>query len=237
MFRGRRQAWRYLVLVGRLQRADVRDAVVRVLAPGVVLWSLIIAVGFTLRSLTGLTRAEDAVNISLAAHRSPGMNTVTLLWSHIGNTGIVTATVLVLVGLVWWRTRDWRLSVFPAIAVFLQLTIFLAAANLVDRHRPPVPELDPAPPTSSYPSGHVGASTALYVSIALLAARLQRAWVRRSAVACSLAVPFLVAFGRLYRGMHHVSDVAMALVNGLLCSLLAFGWYRRRTREQTSGGA
>jgi undecaprenyl-diphosphatase len=222
--------------VGRLQRADVRDALVRVLAPGVALWSLIVGVGFTLRSLTGLTRAEDSVNISLAAHRSPGMNTVTLLCSHIGNTGVVTATVLLLVGLVWWRTRDWRLSVFPAIAVFLQLTIFLAAANLVDRHRPPVSELDPAPPTSSYPSGHVGASTALYVSIAMLAARLQRAWVRRGAVACCLAVPLLVAFGRLYRGMHHVSDVAMAFVNGVLCSLLAFGWYRRRSREETGSG-
>ena len=188
--------------------------------------------GFTLRSLTGFTHAEDSVNVYLASHRNPEMNTVTLVCSHIGNTGIATGTVLLVVGLVWWRTRDWRFSVFPAFAVFLQLTIFLIAANLVDRHRPPVTELDPAPPTSSYPSGHVGASTALYVSIALLASRLERPWLRRSAVACCLAVPLLVAFARLYRGMHQVSDVVMAIVNGVLCALLAYAWYRRRSSSE-----
>lgn len=204
-------------------------------APGLVLWGLIVGVGFALKSVRGFTRAEDSVNERLAAHRNTGLNTLTLVWSHIGNTGIITISVVTVAGLVWWRTREWRLSVFPAVAVFCEVSIFVPATNIVDRDRPPVAKLDPAPPTSSYPSGHVGASTALYVSLALLAVRLERRWLRRTTVACCLIVPFLVAFGRLYRGMHQITDVAVGMANGLLCGLFAYGWYRHRAPSRRAG--
>jgi membrane-associated phospholipid phosphatase len=217
--------------VDRLQRDDVRDLLVRVVAPGLALLVLIVGIGLTLKTdwLAGFTRAEETANRGLAAHRTSTMNTVTLAWSYIGNTNIIGGACVVVVVFVLWRTRDWRLAVFPAIAIVVQLSIFLTAASLVDRRRPTVVKLDVAPPTSSYPSGHVGASTALYCSFALLALRIQRTWLRRTTVSVCLAVPLLVAFGRLYRGMHHVSDVAVGLANGLLCALLAYGWYRRRT--------
>jgi PAP2 superfamily len=46
-------------------------------------------------------------------------------------------------------------------------------------------------------------------------------------VSVCVAVPFLVASARLYRGMHHVSDVLVAILNGLVAALLAWGWLRR----------
>ena len=76
------------------------------------------------------------------------------------------------------------------------------------------------------PSGHVGASTALYLAFAILALRIERAWLRWTTIIACLAIPLLVAFARLYRGMHYVTDVAAGIVEGIVCALLAYGWYR-----------
>jgi undecaprenyl-diphosphatase len=91
-----------------------------------------------------------------------------------------------------------------------------------------VSHLDPAPPTSSYPSGHVGAATALYVSFALLAQSIERPVLRRLVTAVFLLIPVLVAYARLYRGMHHLSDILIGALNGLACALLAWAYLRRK---------
>ena len=90
--------------------------------------------------------------------------------------------------------------------------------------------MDASPPTSSYPSGHTGAATALYLSFLLMAQRIERPWLRGAVtVACAL-VPFIVGTARLYRGAHHLSDVIAGMVNGVLCAALAYGWWRHRAR-------
>ena len=81
--------------------------------------------------------------------------------------------------LLWW-TRDWRFAAVPCLAVLLQFVIFDTVSTLVGRARPHVHELDLAPPTTSFPSGHVSATTALYLTFAMLAAaRLRPGWLRR----------------------------------------------------------
>jgi len=55
-----------------------------------------------------------------------------------------------------------------------------------------------------------------------------------------LAVPLLVAYGRLYRGMHHPSDIMGAYVNGLACVAIAAGVILARgplARFAPDGGA
>ena len=116
-------------------------------------------------------------------------------------------------------------------ATSLQEAIFLVAANIIDRPRPTVAQLDVAPPTASYPSGHVGAATALYLTFALLALNIRAAWLRWLIVVVCLAVPLLVAFGRLYRGMHYLTDIGAGFLNGIVCTVLAFWWYRTVTRS------
>ena len=99
------------------------------------------------------------------------------------------------------------------------------------RPRPDVPHLDPAPPTSSYPSGHVGASVALYASFAIMATTIERSWLRRTVIAVCSVIPILVAYARLYRGMHHLSDVIIGALNGLICAgLAAYCLYRTPKR-------
>jgi membrane-associated phospholipid phosphatase len=103
----------------------------------------------------------------------------------------------------------------------------------IGRSRPDVPRLDPAPPTSSYPSGHVGASVALYTSLAVMATTIERTWLRRTVIDVCSVIPFLVAYARLYRGMHHLSDVIVGAINGLVCAGLAAGCLVRRRSETT----
>ncbi len=135
------------------------------------------------------------------------------------------------VALVFWRTRRWWFAVIPAIAISLQAAVFVAATLVTGRPRPDVPHLDPAPPTSSYPSGHVGASVALYASFAIMATTIERSWLRRTVIAVCSVIPILVAYARLYRGMHHLSDVIIGALNGLICAgLAAYCLYRTPKR-------
>lgn len=204
------------------RRTAIRGVLVRAVAPGIILWLAILGLGKVLTGpLNGLNRSEDALNRTIQETRTQTWDSVTGLWSHVGNTEIIIGICVVAVAVIWWRTRRWWFAVIPAIAVSLQATIFVSASAVIGRSRPDVPHLDPAPPTSSYPSGHVGASVALYTSLAILATSIERAWLRRAVICGCSVLPTLVAYARLYRGMHHLSDVVVGAVNGLACAVLA----------------
>jgi len=104
-----------------------------------------------------------------------------------------------------------------------EVLIFVTITLLVDRHRPPVPHLDAAPPTSSFPSGHTAAAVSLYGGAALVVWRTVRVAALRSvAVLVGIAVPIAVALSRLYRGMHFPTDVlAGALLGSSWLALVA----------------
>lgn len=216
--------------MARIHRQDGTALITRAIAPGVVLWGVIVGIGLLLKGpLISVSRDEESVSRDLANHRTALWNNITAVWSHLGNTEIIIGVCLVVAALLLWRTRDWRLAAVPVIAIALQATIFVIATHMIGRARPNVPKLDPAPPTSSFPSGHVGASFALYLSFALLAMAIQRTWLRWSVTVLCMLVPLCVSYARLYRGMHHVTDVGVGLANGVVCALLAYGWYRHRT--------
>ncbi|MGA5037191.1 diacylglycerol kinase family protein [Streptomyces capoamus] len=174
------------------------------------------------RHLWPLT-AEDRVNEAFVRLRTGTLTTLSSVASQGGNTGtVIGVTLASCLGLILIpRLPMWRQAVFLAVAVSLQSLVFLIITFAVDRHRPEVHRLDGSLPTSSYTSGHTGAATAVYGGLALLAlSRLRGPW--RTVVACLLCVlPLLVGLARLYRGMHHPTDVMGGLVNGTLSLLIA----------------
>lgn len=216
--------------------AALRDLAVRVLAPAVLLWLVVVGVGrLIIGPLSGLP-SETAVNRTLQSSRTPWWDAVTMVWSRIGNTEIVIGVCIVAVAVVWWLTRQWWLAVVPAVAIAVQASVFVLATAVTGRARPDVAQLDPAPPTSSYPSGHVGASVALYLTFAALAQRIRNPLVRRTVTAVCLVIPLLVAYARLYRGMHHLTDVLVGFLNGLASAALAWAYLRRDTRVRPERG-
>ena len=206
-----------------------RDLAVRVLAPVVVWWLLVLAMGWLLTDgpLRDLANSEDRISTGLESSRTAFWDAFTLVFSWAGATVSIIGVCLVVVVLVWRRTKQWWYAVVPLIAISLQAMVFFLTTLLIDRERPDVEKLDDSPPTSSFPSGHTGAATGLYFTLALMALRVSNPVVRRVVVSVCLAVPFLVASARLYRGMHHVSDLVVAIVNGSVAALLAWCWLRR----------
>jgi membrane-associated phospholipid phosphatase len=210
----------------------LRDLLLRAAAPAVAVWVVVVGLGLLIKGPFDGLSSEDSISKDVQGTRTPTWDTVTMVWSHIGNTEIVIGVCVLAVGVLWWRTRQWWLAIVPAIAIALQATVFVIATAVVARPRPHVPHLDPAPPTSSYPSGHVGAATALYLSFALLAQRLERPWLRRLVTTVCLLIPALVAWARLYRGMHHLSDILVGVANGVACALLAWAYLRRKDAQR-----
>jgi undecaprenyl-diphosphatase len=218
------------------RREAFRDAAARVLAPAAMLFAAIVGIGFWIMGGLNDIPHEDDLIVNLQETRTETWDTVTKFWSMIGNTEYIIGTCVVVSLVILWRTRQWWYAVIPGIAIALQATIFVISAWIVGRNRPEAQHLDPAPPTSSYPSGHVGASTALYLTFAFMAQRIERAWLRRLLTTIFLIVPLLVSYARFYRGMHHLTDILVGLLNGIVCALLAWHWVRRRA-ERRAGEA
>ena len=95
--------------------------------------------------------------------------------------------------------------------------MFLAITAIVSRARPDVPRLDTAPPTSSFPSGHTFAAVVLWGALAIVAYRSHwSTWWRRLFLVLVVVLPLLVGFSRVYRGMHHLTDVLASFVLGAM---------------------
>ena len=120
--------------------------------------------------------------------------------------------------LAFWRR--WRPVLFVVLVMVGELTLFLASQAAVGRDRPPVGQLDDVP-TGSYPSGHIAATLCLWGAIAILVLPRTDRWWRWVTVVLAVVMPLVVAASRVYRGMHHPTDIAGALLlTGLWVGLL-----------------
>ncbi|MDQ3217331.1 MAG: phosphoesterase, partial [Actinomycetota bacterium] len=132
---------------------------------GLLLFVVLLLVGFAISRYLGddaLGRLDRRLARYLARNRSGELNQTTEILSYLAETTTVAGLgVLLFFGarLAWKRWGD-SLLVLAALAG--EVAIFLGLTALVDRNRPMVDRLDVAPPTSSFPSGHVAAAVVLY---------------------------------------------------------------------------
>ncbi|WP_084830023.1 phosphatase PAP2 family protein [Demequina rhizosphaerae] len=204
----------------------------RVLLPTALLWVAVVGVGFALAEVP-----ENGLNERLVELRVPALDSVTAFVSGSASTMVVICTAIVVSALVWWTSRRWWLAIVPLVALALEAAVFLTSSLVVGRERPDVDQLDHAPPTSSFPSGHTGAATSVYLSFALLATRIRNGVLRVTVIVACAAMPVAVALSRVYRGMHHPTDVLAGLVVGGTCALIAWTWMPERTGEAASDAA
>lgn len=212
---------------------QVRLAALRLIPSAVLLWALLAGLGYILTrwlTHTAFARWDLSVDRWFAGHRGRSWNLATQIGSHAAETYTVVAIGVVLfVGLRVVLGR-WRESLFLAVAVVGEVMIFVGTTLVIDRPRPAVPHLDAAPPTSSFPSGHVAAAVALYGAFAVVVwLSSRRGWLRAAAAVLAVAVPVAVGISRLSRGMHYPTDVlAGALLGAAWLSATALVLLRDR---------
>jgi undecaprenyl-diphosphatase len=177
---------------------------------------------------------DDGIEEAFARHRGATLNHVTAFLSGMANTLPVIGAALVLA--VVWRlvAKEWKALALLAVGLVLEVTSFVTMAALVGRDRPEVARLDQAPPTSSFPSGHTAACTVLYGVLAVLVfSRTRRMGARIVVAVVAVIAPVAVGFGRMYRGMHHPTDVLVGALLGIGALTVAVVVVRRWNAEDT----
>jgi membrane-associated phospholipid phosphatase len=212
-------------------------------ALAVALGGVLVALGRLLTDvLDGSGFADEDLEVvrDLAGARSSGWDALTSGSTWLSNTLFVLAVLTVAVVVARRGTHGWLAPAFLVVAVVGEKAVYLAASVVVDRDRPPVPTTGFVHATSSFPSGHVGAALALYGAIAVLVVRSSRATTaaKVAAVAVAVLVPPLVAFARIYRGLHYPTDVLAGALSAAVW--LTGSWFvllrgRRRPAGRISG--
>lgn len=200
---------------------------------GTAAW-LVIGWVFLTAALTGLGHMVQHVDVLgdssvprwFAAHRTPELTAQSQFWSDAGNTHAILAVGLLAGTVALGLFRRWRPVVFLVVLMFGELAMFLAVAAITGRPRPDVVLLDGHLPTSAFPSGHVAATICLYAGITLLVFAATRGWWRWLAVVPLVVLPVLVATARLYRGMHHPTDILGGVLIGVAWTTVAYLAFR-----------
>lgn len=206
-----------------------------VVLPALGAIAFLTAAGRAVRLLGGDDPAEDRAVRALQGARGHGPNDdpaapagpggspgprepvdrVTAPLSWYSGVPQTIANAAIWCGFAWALTHDRRSAVAPAAALALETACFVAAAALVGRPRPArVWRPEPPHATSSFPSGHTAAAFALHGTLADL---LDRHGVRSARLLGPLlryVMPGAIAFSRVFRGQHHISDTVAGAVLG-----------------------
>jgi undecaprenyl-diphosphatase len=124
--------------------------------------------------------------------------------------------------------KRWNETVFLLTAILMEKAVFVTTTYIVSRDRPPVGQLDGAPPTSSYPSGHVAAAVVFYTVCAIIICWHSRSVIVRALVwTIAVVVPIFVAISRMILGMHFLSDVVVGAALGVVSIVIGERLARR----------
>ncbi|MCM1273229.1 MAG: phosphatase PAP2 family protein [Clostridium sp.] len=142
--------------------------------------------------------------------------------TKLGDKGIFFIAVAVLL-MVYKPTRKAGLAALLGLLINL-LIVNVWLKNVVDRTRPyyvvqGLQSLLPPQTDSSFPSGHTSHA---FVMVAVMWSTMKRKY---GVIALVLAI--LIAFSRLYLGVHYPSDVLAGAVIGLIAGLVSVAIVKR----------
>ena|SRR5688500_2655833 len=164
----------------------------------------------------GYTQAfDEAVLRWMERHQTTWLEQLMLEVTMLG-TWIVVLSIVGVAALFLWLTRHKYSAALLLVATAGGIGLNNILKGGFDRPRPQVFEWGTHVSTSSFPSGHAMSSTVVYITVAYLAARLQKTHTAR--IVTLVVAAFIVAticFSRMYLGVHYPSDVTAGVVIGL----------------------
>jgi undecaprenyl-diphosphatase len=175
-----------------------------------------------------LIAVDHAIRGWVVAHRIGALDMAMLVVSAVANRGIGWIVVSAVVAIL---ARQFRPILAVTIAVLLALLSGDGLKTMVTRDRPfvssrAVAVIGKKPHDSSFPSGHAATSFAAAGVLATVAPAGKWAWWTGAT---------LVAYSRVYLGVHYPSDVIGGALVGLACAWVVTKAMRaRRPRSEQS---
>lgn len=195
---------------------------------GALLCAAVIALGLTVKLLPGDATAELGVDQGLSRHHAAALTAVAMginvLFGPVAGLVLVGVVALYL----WLVRRDLVKAVAFGLVACSGWVASEAFKLLIARQRPdPKLLLDPLAPetgSNSFPSGHVSFAVALAFALYFLARGTR--WSKATAVA-GAAMALIVAWSRLYVGVHYPTDVAASFLAASAAVVLLSGLWNR----------
>jgi undecaprenyl-diphosphatase len=181
---------------------------------------------------------DEAVLRWMGAHQTPWVESLMIEVTMLG-TWIVVLSIVSIAGLFLWLTRHRYSTVLLLVATAGGIGLNNILKIGFDRPRPQVFEWGTHVSSSSFPSGHAMSATVVYVTVAYLAARLQKRHLPRLVtLAIAAIIVAVICFSRMYLGVHYPSDVAAGVIIGLswaafcMATLEAIQRFAKRNAKQ-----
>lgn len=183
-----------------------------------------------------LTQIDVQVAIWLHAHAAPLLTDAMLFVSALHGTAAICLYVGVLALYLACRRDGYGLTgLLLAVPGGMLLNVLLKHA--FHRARPSFEHPLQILTSYSFPSGHVAASTLLYGFLVMLALPRVSEWRNRMLIILSaFGLVVLVAFSRLYLGVHYLSDVLAAFAEGIAWLALTLTGLHTFQRRRTGQG-
>ena len=194
---------------------------------------LFVVIALSVSSGNALPLLDARINVWLHAHNTPGLTTLFLLISDLHSNLVVTLVTLGICACLWVKhLRYWILTF--VLTVFGGMLLNHLLKILFVRPRPYFDDPILVLTTFSFPSGHTMLAVVFYGALCVFAAARFRVWkFRVPVILVGILMICLVGFSRMYLGVHYLSDVLGAMVEGLawlaIC-LIAVGILRTRVR-------
>jgi undecaprenyl-diphosphatase len=169
----------------------------------------------------GKTQAFDvAVLRYIETHQTPFLDNAMLEITFLG-TGLIVMTMVLVSGMFLWLTKHKHSALLLIVATVGGILLNNLLKMTFDRPRPQVFEWGQHTVSSSFPSGHAMSAATVYITVAYLAARLQRRRISRAlTLLAATTIIVLIAVSRLYLGVHYPTDVAAGVVIGIAWAAL-----------------
>lgn len=148
---------------------------------------------------------------------------------------ITSAGLSLVLALALYLRRRTHAIAGLAVAVGGSNATWVLIKELVNRPRPPRVLAAYIETGSSFPSGHATNAFALASFLSLVALHsLPRSWARMALIGTLIAVAVLIACGRVYLGVHYVSDVVAGAILGSACGYAGYALETKLSRRTAS---
>ena len=175
----------------------------------------------------GVTALRPGLDIEIlqavALHRDATVTSIAEILTTAGSFPLLAPLSVAALLLRRWNrpADDIALVVIAAGSAALPWLVKL----IVARPRPTFEHLQQLS-SLSFPSEHTTQAAAIYLTIAILLSKGLNRGLRELVIVLALLIAVVVAWSRVYLGVHYPSDVAAGLVLGWSWALLVFHWAR-----------